>query len=62
MPEVEYGGTVAAGDLLTSDAQGRAVIASPASGTNARIVGIAEYSGALGDIGVIDLSLGSLQG
>lgn len=62
MPEVEYGGNVAAGDLLTSDAEGRAVVAGPAAGTNARIVGIAECSGVLGDIGCIALGYGSLQG
>lgn len=60
--DVEYGGTVARGDLLTSDATGRAVTAAPAAGVNNRIVGIAEVSGVVGDIGSVLLSVGSTQG
>ncbi len=62
MPEVEYGGTIAAGDLLTSDAEGRAVVAAPGAGANARVIGIAEHAGVLGDIGCMALGFGSLQG
>lgn len=62
MPEVEYGGNVTRGDLLTSDALGRAVSAAPAVGVNARTAGLAMVSGVLGDVGVICLSPGRIQG
>ncbi|WOF75320.1 DUF2190 family protein [Parvibaculaceae bacterium PLY_AMNH_Bact1] len=60
--EVEYGGTVAKGDPLTSDATGRAVVAAPAAGVNAEIIGHAEVAGVLGDIGSCLMSRGTLQG
>ena len=60
--EVEYGGTVAAGDLLTSDASGRAIVATAAAGVNVRIIGIAEVAGVLGDIGSMLIEPGSFQG
>ncbi len=47
---VELGGTVAAGDPLTSDATGRAIKAVPASNTAMRIVGWADEPGVVGDI------------
>jgi len=46
--DVEYGGNVARGALLTSDAQGRAVEAS-----SGRVIGIARVSGVLGDLGEV---------
>lgn len=55
LADIEYGGTVAKGDPLTSDAQGRAVAASTA-GT--RIIGFAEVAGVLGDIGLVDIAPG----
>ena len=67
--EVEYGGNVTRGDLLTSDAQGRAVSvtrhthAETGTTTGAasavRIIGTAEMSGAVGDIGQVLLSPGA---
>lgn len=60
--EIVYGGNVARGDPLTSDAQGRAVTAAPAAGANAFIGGYAEVSGVLGDIGTIDVLPGRIQG
>ncbi len=60
--KVEYGGTIARGALLTSDASGRAVAAAPAAASNNRIIGIAHVSGVLNDIGFVCLSLGSVQG
>lgn len=60
--DVEYGGTVAVGDLLTSDSDGCAVVAAPAAGENARVVGVAEHAGLAGDIGAVLISCGSLQG
>src|SRR6266704_4296307 len=57
-----FGGPVARGDLLTSDASGRAVTAAPAGGVNNRIIGIAMVSGVVGDIGQMIVSQGSAQG
>lgn len=48
--EVRLGGAVARGDLLTSDANGKAVVWAPAAGANARYVAIADASGVLDDI------------
>jgi hypothetical protein len=60
--DVLYGGTVARGDLLTSDASGRAVTAAPGAGVNNRVIGTALVSGVVGDIGQIIISTGSIQG
>lgn len=60
--EVEYGGTVAAGDLLTADASGRAIVASAAAGSNVRVIGVAEVAGVVGDIGSLLIDSGSFQG
>lgn len=60
--DVEYGGTVTRGGLLTSDATGRAVAAAPGAGVNNRIIGVAVVSGAISDIGQVLIALGSLQG
>lgn len=60
--EVEYGGAVAAGDLLISDASGRAIAAAAVAGTNTRTIGIAEVAGVVGDIGSVLLVPGSFQG
>jgi hypothetical protein len=60
--DVEYGGTVAAGDPLTSDASGRAITAAPGAGVNAFIVGFAEVAGVVGDIGRCLVAPGRIQG
>jgi len=60
--EVEYGGALSAGDLVTSDANGKAVAAAPAAGTNNRVIGIARVSGVAGDIGSVFLYPGQIQG
>lgn len=60
--DVEYGGAVTRGDPLTADAQGRAVTAAPAAGANVYIVGYAEVSGVLGDIGSAYVQPGRIQG
>ena len=57
IPEVALGGTVAAGDPLTSDASGKAVKATAAGN---RILGFALVSGASGDIIPYQYSLGTL--
>lgn len=62
LADVEYGGNVARGDLLTSDAQGRAITAAPAAGANVRVIGVAWVSGVSGDIGSALISQSSLQG
>lgn len=62
IPEVEYGGTVAFGDPLTSDASGRAVKAVPATGVNNRVIGYAMASGVVGDIGSCNLIPSIIQG
>jgi hypothetical protein len=60
--EVEYGGIVAAGDQLTSDATGRAIVATAAAGANVRVIGVAEVAGVAGDIGSLLIAPGSFQG
>jgi len=59
---VEYGGAVTRGALLTSDAVGRAIVATAAGGANVRIAGVAMVDGVLGDQGAVLLSAGSFQG
>lgn len=59
---VEYGGTVTRGDLLTSDANGKAIVAAPAAGSNVRVIGVAMVSGVSGDLGAVNIQLGSMQG
>jgi hypothetical protein len=60
--DVEFGGTVAAGDPVTSDADGKAVKAEPDAGTNARIIGFAEVAAVAGDIAPVLIAPGVLQG
>lgn len=60
--EVEYGGSVTRGALLTSDADGKAVAAAPAAGVNNRIIGTALESGVSGDIGSVLIAHSSMQG
>jgi hypothetical protein len=54
---VVYGGTVAQGDTLTSDAQGRAITTTT---TGNRYVGTAEVAGVVGDIGTCIVAPGIL--
>ena len=60
--DVEYGGTIARGDLVTADASGRAIKATASVGSNVRIIGDALASGVVGDIGRINVQPGSFQG
>lgn len=60
--DVEYGGTVNRGDPITSDAVGRAVASTPAAGVNNRIVGFAGMSGVVGEIGLVQIAPGRIQG
>lgn len=59
---LEYGGTVAAGDPITADANGRGIKAAPAAGSNVRIVGFAEVAAVSGDIADVLLAPGVMQG
>lgn len=55
---VQYGGTVAAGDKLTSDANGKAITTTTAGN---RVIGIAAKAGVSGDVGEVDLgSIGTV--
>lgn len=47
---VQLGGTVGAGDPLTSNAAGLAIKAVPGSGANVNIIGFADQPGVSGDI------------
>jgi hypothetical protein len=55
--EVELGDTVTRGDLLTSDAQGRAIVATT---EGQRIIGQAMNSGVVGDIQSVLLAHGTM--
>jgi hypothetical protein len=59
---VTYGGTVTAGDYLTSDSTGRAITAAPATGVNAYVIGVAQESGVVGDIRPVILRPVRIQG
>lgn len=59
LAEVEFGGNVTRGAALTADAQGRAIAAT--AGANVRIIGFAEVSGVLGDIGSVHLAPGFIS-
>ena len=60
--DVVLGGTVTRGDLLTSDANGAAITATAAAGSNVRVIGIAVVSGVAGDIIPVLINPGSFQG
>lgn len=61
--KVIAGAAFAAGDLLISDAAGRAIVAAAVAGTNVRTIGFArEAASALGDIVEIIVQPGVFQG
>lgn len=55
-PDVEFGGPVTRGARLTSDAEGRAIVAAPAAGATVEIIGHALVAGVLGDFGQVHLA------
>jgi len=59
---VKLGGNVTRGDLLTSDANGKAIAAAPAAGVNARVIGHARVSGVLDDVIPAVIGVGRIQG
>jgi len=60
--DIEFGGTVAAGDPLTADADGKAIKAAPTAGSNVRCIGTAEVSAVSGDIAPAHISPFIMQG
>lgn len=60
--DILYGGTITRGDWLTADSNGRAVTAAPAAGVNSNVIGRAQVSGVLGDIGAVIISASRIQG
>lgn len=60
--DVEFGGTVTRGSKLTADAQGRAVAAAPAAGSNVHVIGIALVSAVANDVGPVLLKQSVMQG
>ena len=62
LAEVEFGGTVTRGALVTADSQGRAVAAAPAAGVNNRVIGVAMVSAASGDIASVLIAPQQIQG
>lgn len=60
--EVRLGGTVTRGQALTSDANGKAVVAAPGAGSNVRIIGHAAISGVLDDVITYVRAPGVMQG
>lgn len=60
--DIEFGGVVARGGPVTSDANGKGVAAAPGAGANVRIIGFAEVTTAAGDIAPVLLAPGVMQG
>ena len=60
--EVEYGGDVTRGALLTSGADGKAIATAPGAGTNMSVIGRAMAAGADGEIGSVLLAPSQIQG
>lgn len=52
--DVIYGGNVSVGDVLTTDNQGRAVVAADGNS----IIGIAQITGVSGDLGAVQIQFG----
>ncbi len=59
---VQAGGAITRGQEVTSDANGKAVAATPAAGVNNRIAGIALQSAVLDDLFTVLLAPGVKQG
>jgi hypothetical protein len=59
---VEFGGVVAAGDPLTADADGKAVVAVPGADETLRVIGFAEESGGAGVRGQVHIAPQTIRG
>lgn len=60
--EVVAGGSISAGDFITSDANGAAVTAAKVVGSLVRVAGMALYDASAGDIILVDVKSSSIQG
>jgi hypothetical protein len=60
--EVKAGGTIARGALVTSDANGQAVVAAPSAGVNNQVIGKALVSAVSGDVFPVLLAPQQIQG
>lgn len=60
--DVDFGGTVARGTKVASDANGKAVAAAPGVGVNNHVVGFAMISAVSGDIAEVLISQSVNQG
>ncbi len=60
--KIRLGGSVTRGHALTSDASGRGISAAPATGSNARVIGVSLASGASGDIVTMLIAPSVIQG
>lgn len=60
--DVEAGGNITRGALVTAGADGKAVAAAPAAGVNNRVAGVAMVSAASGDIIPVLLAPQQIQG
>lgn len=56
LADVEYGGTVTRGQFLTSDSVGRAVGVTLPVAAGTFVIGTAEVSGVVGDIGSLNIT------
>ena len=60
--DIEFGGAVAFGDWLTSDASGRAVTAAPAADAKMNVIGRAMTAGVVGSIGKVHVNPQQITG
>ncbi|AFY72079.1 hypothetical protein Pse7367_3856 (plasmid) [Thalassoporum mexicanum PCC 7367] len=60
--ELKAGGTITRGDLVTSDANGQAVVAAPGAGVNNQAIGKALVSALSGDVFPVLLAPQQIQG
>lgn len=60
--QVKAGGAITRGDLLTANANGEAVTAAPAAGSNVAVIGRALASAASGDVIPVAINISQIQG
>ncbi|MGJ8563846.1 MAG: capsid cement protein [Alphaproteobacteria bacterium] len=60
--ELDYGDTIANGDPITADADGKGIAAAPATGVNMSIIGFAVEDGEDGVIGSVRLAPAIITG
>lgn len=57
--EIDVGGNITRGDLITADANGKAIASAPAAGARQRVIGVANNSYVAGDVGEFRLAPGA---